>query len=83
MKNHNLSMGLFTNVTFALTLIFGCVLTVIGLSGFSWPRPIPWDDAGALMRFLGFLLFAALAVGFLTRKLHLKIYSAASVIAIV
>jgi hypothetical protein len=83
MKSHNLSMGLVKKVAFILALIVGCVLTVIGLSGFSWPRPIPWDDAGALLRFLGFLLFSALAVGFLTRKLHVKIYLAASVVAIV
>jgi hypothetical protein len=81
MKSHNLSLGLVTKAAFALTLIAGCVLTVIGLSGFPWPRPIPWDDAGALLRFLGFLLFAILAVGLLTRKLHGKIYLAAFVLA--
>jgi hypothetical protein len=83
MKSHNLSMGLVTKVAFTITLIVGCVLTVIGLSGFPWPRPIPWNDAGALLRFLGFLLFAALAVGFLRRKLHGKTYLAASIFATV
>jgi hypothetical protein len=83
MKSHNLSMGLVTKVAFTITLIVGCVLTVIGLSGFPWPRPIPWDDAAALLRFLGFLLFATFAVSFLTRKLNGKIYLAASVVATV
>jgi hypothetical protein len=83
MKNHNLSMGVVMKVAFIITLIVGCVLTVIGLSGFPWPRPIPWDNAAALLRFLGFLLFATLAVSFLTRKLNGKIYLAASVIATV
>lgn len=83
MKSHNLSMGLVTSVVFFITLIVGCVLTVIGLAGFTWPRPIPWDDAGALLRFLSFLLLATLAAGFLAKKLHWKIYLAAAVIATV
>jgi hypothetical protein len=83
MKSHNLYMGLVTKVAFALALIAGCVLTVIGLSGFPWPRPIPWDDTGALLRFLGFLLFTGLAVCFVSRKLFGKIYLATSVIATV
>jgi hypothetical protein len=83
MKSYNLSMALVTRVVFIITLIVGCVLTAIGLSGFPWPRPIPWDDAGALLRFLSFLLLATLAVSFLTRKLNGKIYLAASVVATV
>jgi hypothetical protein len=80
MKSHSLQMGLVTKVAFTLTLITGCILTAIGLSGLPWPGPFPWDGAGG-WRFLGFLLFAALAVGFLTRKLNGKVYLAASVIA--
>lgn len=81
MTNSAGSVGPLSRVVFSLALIAGIVLTLIGFSGFAWPRPIPWDDAGALLRLLGFLLFAALTVGLLARKLHGNSFLAASIVA--
>lgn len=83
MTNNSGAIAQLPKVAFALALITGFVLTVIGLSGFAWPWPIPWDDAGALFRFLGFLLFAAVAVGFLAKKLRGNTFLAALAVAVV
>lgn len=70
MKSIDISMGPVAKVSFTFATIAGCVLTGVGLSDFPWPRPIPWSDAGALLRFFGFLLFTAAAVSLLARRLR-------------
>lgn len=82
MTNSTISSGRVPMVVFALALMAGCVLTAIGLAGFPWPRPIPWDDAGALSRFFGFLLCAAVAVGLLANRLNGNIFLATIALAV-
>ena len=76
-------IGWLPNVVFATALVAGIALTVIGFWGLAWPRSLPWDDAVALRRFLGFLLFAAAAVALLASRLRGNILVAASVVALV
>lgn len=52
---HYISISLITG---ALTL--GLTLTVIGLSDFGWPWPLPWSDKDAILRYLGFLVVSAI-----------------------
>lgn len=70
-------------VAVLLALTAACVLTAMGLSGFAWPKPIPWADAATLLRFFGFLLCAAIAVGLLTRMLRGNTFLAAAAAAVV
>ena len=63
------SSGYFKTVI-ALALISGFALTVIGLSRLPWPQSIVWSDNNALLRFLGFLVLAAIAVFLLAKKLN-------------
>lgn len=67
--NKNL-FNTFSKLLILIALISGVTLTVIGLSSFSWPRPIPWSDAAALIRYLGFLVVAAIFVILVSKKLH-------------
>ena len=49
-------------ILIAIALFTGLTLTIIGLSDFGWPWPLPWDDKNALLRYLGFLVVAAIFV---------------------
>jgi hypothetical protein len=43
-----------------IALISGLTLTVMGLSDFGWPWPLPWDGKDALLRYLIFLVVTAI-----------------------
>lgn len=83
MTGGNVLVARLPKVALGLALTAACVLTAMGLSGFAWPWPIPWADAAALLRFLGFLLCAAIAVGLLARKLRGNTFWAAAAAAVV
>lgn len=53
------------NVTIPLvlfSLLAGAVLTIWGLAHLQWPQALPWFDAEALIRYVGFLFICALLV---------------------
>ena len=65
-----LRSSVYFKTVIALALISGFALTVIGLSRLPWPQSIVWSDNNALLRFLGFLVLAAIAVFLLAKKLN-------------
>ncbi len=67
--NKNL-FNTFSKLLILIALISGVTLTITGLSSFSWPRPIPWSDAATLVRFVGFLVVAAIFVILVSKRLH-------------
>lgn len=60
----------FSKILILIALISGVTLTITGLSSFPWLRPIPWSDAATLVRFVGFLVVAAIFVILVSKKLH-------------
>lgn len=59
----------YFNILMALAVIAGFTLTVIGLSRLPWSASLGWLDSHALLRFLGFLVLATIAVSLLANKL--------------
>ena len=52
------------------TLILGFALTIFGLYKLAWPQAFVWADTTTLVRFLGFLVIAAIFVSLLAWKLQ-------------
>ncbi|WNV05350.1 hypothetical protein RP726_02800 [Candidatus Methylospira mobilis] len=62
----------YPNIFIAVGLIAGITLTFAGLSSLAWPQSIPWEGAGPLGGFLGFLAFTAIAISLIARKFGLN-----------
>lgn len=59
----------YFKLSIALALVAGLMLTLFGLSRLPWTQSIGWSDTNALLRFLGFLVIATIAVSLLAKKL--------------
>jgi len=62
----------YQDILIVLALIAGITLTFMGLSTLSWPQAIPWEGAGALGGFLGFLAFSTIAITLIAGKFRLN-----------
>ena len=70
MINKDIFSSVYLKALFVIALIAGFALTATGLSRLPWQLSLSWADTNSLMRFIEFLVVAAIFVSFLVRWLQ-------------